>query len=172
MENERTNTLEGLKKSGSAVKKLFLENAFGNEETEQEKMLRSLYKGAMAGMSGVEIIKPYIKNRSFRNLVYKHYGAYTELAKDIKTYAAQNNIEVDGVNGFEKAMMTVTTFFTSIADRSTSRLAEMMVKGVNSAIVDCIKMINSFESSGLDVSYVKKALEIYESQLDELKAYL
>ena len=134
--------------------------------------LQEVYKNAVLGMESVEDLRPLSNDRAFRNLLLKQYGRYAGVAKDVEIYAADHGVELDSPSFFAKGMMKMTTTINTVMDKSNSKLAEIMVQGINMGIVSITKVINRLADEGRKNEYADRMLELMQSNLAEMKVFL
>lgn len=124
-------------------------------------------------MQSIEAIKPFIKDRTFKNLLYRHYETYNSFFKEVQHRCTDAGYEMTETGILTKAVMYMSIIKNTIADKSVSKLAEMMIQGVNMGIISCVKIINTLESEECtDIEIVARLLASLQEQLDELKVYL
>ena len=134
--------------------------------------LQEVYKNAVLGMQSVEDLRPLSRDRAFRNLLLKQYGRYAAVAKDVEIYAADRGMELDDPSLFAKGMMKISTVFNTVKDRSNSKLAEIMVQGINMGIVSITKVINRLADEHRTNEYADRMLEHLQENLNEMKVFL
>ncbi len=134
--------------------------------------LQEVYKNATVGMESIEILRPLSSDKGFRNVLIKQYKSYSQIAKDIELYAEQNNIELDEPSLFAKGMMYLTTTVNTLKDKSASKLAEIMIQGINMGIISLIKVINKASDEGRENSFAEDMLKVLQNNLEEMKLFL
>lgn len=134
--------------------------------------LQEVYRNATVGMESVEILRPLSSDKGFRNILIKEYKCYSQIAKDIELYAEENNIELDEPSLFAKGMMYITTTVNTLKDKSASKLAEIMIQGINMGIISLIKVINKASDEGRENSFAEAMLKVLQNNLEEMKLFL
>lgn len=152
--------------------RLLKENAETSRAEINRAELQEIYKNAVLGMQSVEDLRPLSHDRAFRNLLLKQYGRYAAVAKDIELFATEHAVELDDPSLFAKGMMKMSTMFNTIADRSNSKLAEIMVQGINMGIVSITKVINRLADEGRTNEYAERMLKLMQENLNEMKLFL
>ena len=154
------------------ARKILSENMTDRHGDIDKAELQEVYKNAVLGMQSVEDLRPLSKDRAFRNLLLKQYGRYTAVAKDVELYATQHGIELSDPSLFAKGMMKMTTAINTMMDRSNSKLAEIMVQGINMGIVSITKVINRLSDEHRTNEYADRMLELMQENLNEMKLFL
>ena len=98
-------------------------------ELEQLEVLQETYKIATVGMQSIEIIRPMVKDKALKNILFRQYNNYKAFAKEIELQAATQGYDLKPSNILNKAVMYGSTLLNTIADRSTGKLAEIMIQG-------------------------------------------
>lgn len=134
--------------------------------------LQEIYKNAILGMESVDILRPISNDRGFRNLLLKQYRRYASIAKEMELYAAEKGDNLNDPSLFAKGMMHVTTAINTLKDKSNSKLAEIMVQGINMGIISIMKIINRLSDEERSNKYADKMLAVMQENLNEMKLFL
>ena len=134
--------------------------------------LQEIYKNAVLGMESVEDLRPLSSDRGFRNLLLKQYGRYAAVARDVELYAAEHGVELNDPSLFAKGMMKMSTTWNTMRDRSNSKLAEIMVQGINMGIISIAKVINRLADEGRTNEYADRMQRLLQENLNEMKLFL
>lgn len=144
-----------------------------SEETTEGDLLQEVFKNATSVLYSVEVIKPYATDRTFKNLLYALYNEFSEFKQKALKRAAEIEENLDETSIMAKVMMSSSVFFSTITDKSVSKLAQIMVQGLNMGVISVIKEINALESDEeIDVSLAKEELQMLERAVTEFKKYL
>lgn len=142
------------------------------DEHINKEELQEIYKNAVLGMESVDILRPLSSDRGFRNLLLKQYRRYVAIAKEMELYAAEKGEDLNDPSLFAKGMMHFTTMINTIKDKSNSKLAEIMVQGINMGIISIMKIINRLSDEGRSNKYADKMLAVLQENLNEMKLFL
>ena len=134
--------------------------------------LQEIYKNAVLGMESVDILRPLSNDRGFRNLLLKQYRRYAAIAKEMELYAAEKGDNLNDPSLFAKGMMHFTTMINTLKDKSNSKLAEIMVQGINMGIISIMKIVNRLSDEGRSNQYADKMLAVMQENLNEMKLFL
>ena len=140
-------------------------------ERDYEEM-QEIYHNALAGMDSVEILRPISKDRSFRSLLLKQYKEYSRIATEMEKEAKARGAELKKPSFMAKAMMYMSTKVSTLKDKSSSRLAEIMIQGIDMGIISVTKVANRLEAENRTNEYVQKMADILAANLEETKAFL
>lgn len=137
-----------------------------------EEELQEIYRNAVLGKTSVEIIRPMSKDRGFRDLLTKQYSGYDNISKKMEDYAVSIGVELKDPTGFAKGMMYCTTMVNTVKDRTSSKLAEIMIQGINMGIISLTKISNRLEGEGKSNEFVDEMSDLLQEYLAQTKAYL
>lgn len=134
--------------------------------------LQEVYQNALLGKQAVENLRPISKDRGFRNLLLKQYKEYSAIAKEIETYADSYGVQLNNINIVNRSMMYLSSVFGTVGDKSNSKLAQMMIQGINMGIISITKLINKKEEEQENVDFAEKMLQLLQDNLEEMKLFL
>lgn len=141
---------------------------------ENINILNELNKGACMGMDSINMIKDKIKDKEFKNVVEKIYKKYEEVSRNInKLYYKYDRVdEPKTTNPISKAMLWSGIEINTLADTSDSKLAELLLNGINMGIIEGRKILNN-KFSDIEVEdLIKEFIRMQEGSVEELKQYL
>lgn len=142
-------------------------------ELEQLELLQEVYKNCTLSIQSIEIVRPMVKDKPMRNMLFSQYNSYKALAKEIEMQAATNGYDLHAANIINKAMMYGGLLLNTIIDRSASKLAEIMIQGINLGIISMVKVTNNIdEQTNIDVSLSNKLMDMLENNINALKPFL
>lgn len=141
---------------------------------ENINILNELNKGACMGMDSINIIKDKIKDKEFKNAVGNIYKKYEEVSRKInKLYYKYDRVDdPKTTNPISKAMLWSGIEINTLADTSDSKLAEILLNGINMGIIEGRKIFNN-KFSDIEVEdLIKEFIRMQEGSVEELKQYL
>ncbi len=141
---------------------------------ENINILNELNKGACMGMDSINIIKDKIKDKEFKNAVENIYKKYEEVSRNInKLYYKYDRVDdPKTTNPISKAMLWSGIEINTLADTSDSKLAEILLNGINMGIIEGRKIFNN-KFSDIEVEdLIKEFIRMQEGSVEELKQYL
>ncbi|MDD4316437.1 MAG: hypothetical protein PHC84_04690 [Clostridia bacterium] len=133
-------------------------------ELDQLELLQEVYKSATQGMQSVEVIRPMIKDKALKSILFRQYNSYKALTKEIELQAATNGYDLRASTFLNKAMMYGSLLLNTITDRSSSKLAEVMIQGINMGIISLVKVKNNIDPDiKVDMTFADKLMDILRS---------
>ena len=143
-----------------------------NEEVIAESDIKEVYKNASTGKESVEILRGFSQNKGFKTLLLRQYKEYAALCRELEMYANKQGYEPQQTSVFAKGMMYITTAVNTLKDKSDSKLAEIMIQGINMGIVATTRQLNNLSEQNRTCSYAEELLRILQKNLEEMKLFL
>lgn len=135
--------------------------------------LDEINKGACMGMDAIKFILDKAENEDLIKEIEEEYKEYEKTSKVInKVYHKYDDGKPHETSAMNKAMTWSGIEMRTLTDNTTSKLAELLVTGVNMGIIEGTRILNrkciNKEVEGIVSDYVK----MQEKNLDNLKKYL
>lgn len=135
--------------------------------------LDEINKGACMGMDAIKYILDKVDDESLRKEIKEEYLEYEKVSKIInKIYHKYDDGNPHETNVMNKAMTWSGIELRTITDNSTSKLAELLVTGVNMGIIEGTRIINRKQINDEVEKIVSDYVKMQEKNLDNLKKYL
>lgn len=138
------------------------------------EMLNYVYQNSQMGMESVNQIIEIVENREFKKCLTRQLSEYKDINMKAKKMLHENGYDEKGINEMEKLSAYLMINLKTMTNKSSSHIAEMMVKGSNMGIIDAQKKIHEYEeeSEKSIVTLMKTLLKTEEQNVEELKKYL
>ena len=140
---------------------------------ENTEALDEINKGCIMGMNAIDIISDKVSNDYFRKFLKKQYSGYEKISKKVnkiyKKYCDETPHEVSKMN---EMMLWSGIELNTINDSSDSRIAELLLKGINMGIIDGRKIYNKKEVSEDVRGIISEYVVMQEEYVEKLKKYL
>ncbi len=137
------------------------------------KFLNSLYQNTSMGISTLSKIIPKAKDLKLKGELQAQLNNYHDQSEQIRKEIYAQNSEPKDISAFTKTFADSSIAMSTLTNRSTSHIAEMMIQGTNMGVIDINKQIN--HTPLLDENIRKQAQDILTSEqqyIDNLKCYL
>lgn len=142
-------------------------------QLDQLELLQEIYKTATQGMQSVEIIRPMVKDKALKSILFRQYNGYKALTKEIELQSANEGFDLRSSSFFTKAMMYGSLLMNTVSDRSSSKLAEVMIQGLNMGIISLVKVKNNIDPEvKVDLTFADKLMDMLHNNIEALKPYL
>ena len=99
---------------------------------------------------------------------------YKTIARTSEEYAKRRGYDVAEPSAFSQRMSAMMLHMQTMTDRSTSRLAELMIQGNTMGTIQMTKRLNQFlDHADPEITDLgKKLLETEEHNIQQMKSYL
>ena len=136
-------------------------------------VLDELNKGACMGMDAIHFIIDKVEDKEFHKELERQYNGYKKISDSIcKLYPEYSEKEPHETNAMNKMMTWYGIEMRTLLDKSTSKIAELLLQGTNMGIIEGRKLLNhkntDKEVEMLASEYVKNQ----EEAVEKLKKFL
>ena len=147
------------------------------KEKPQEKVLceeevREIYRNLTAGKDSVEILRPMSEDDAFREVLLEQDQAYSEVCSRVEAYATERSYKIKEISPFAKSMMHMSATFNALTDKSPSKLAEIMLQGINMGVISITKIVNKLHGDGFTCPLAEETLAMLKRNAEEMKRFL
>lgn len=135
--------------------------------------LDEIHKGACMGQDAISFVLDKVEDKHFKKIILKQFDDYDDIAKEIEElYCKYDSDSPQDTNVMNKAMTWSGVEMKTMNDHSNSKIAELLIQGVNMGIIEGRKILNK-KCLNKEVSrIVSKYVEMQEANIETLKAYL
>ena len=137
--------------------------------------LDEVNKGACMGMDAVDYLLEKVEDNELNELLTKSYNDYKEISEEAnKLY---KNFKDDDEEPHETNMMTKAMTWSGVEmktfnDRSNSKIAEIMLQGVNMGVIEGRKLLNNKKIDKEVNKIISKFVNMQEKLVEDLKKFL
>lgn len=138
-------------------------------------ILDEINKGATMGVDAIKDIKPKVKDRNFLNILDTEEEKYIKISNRLNDiYNKYSDKKPHEPNAIEQTMASWGIEMKTITDDSTSKLAELLVKGTNMGIIEGRRLLNHNQNDISEEihSLLEEFVTMQEDSVNILKAYL
>ena len=141
--------------------------------SENINALDEIHKGACMGMDALHFILDKVKDNNLKEYLNNDYEKYRKIALDIEEiYPDYNDGEPHKTSAINKAMTWYNVEMKTLTDESTSKIAELLLQGVNMGIIEGRKILNKKNIDDRVDKIVSEYVSMQEMSVDVLKDYL
>lgn len=142
-------------------------------ENEDINALDEIHKGAYMGMDAVGFVLDKVQSKDLERVLKKEYEQYSEIAKKIEEiYPKYNEGEPHKTNAMNKAMTWYGIEMKTLTDKSDSKIAELLLTGVNMGIIEGRKILNKKILNKEVNKIISNYVTMQEDSVEVLKQYL
>ena len=135
--------------------------------------LDEIHKGACMGVDDLSFVLDKVEDKEFKKELEKEYNDYKMIASEIeKIYPKYNDDKPHETGMMNKAMTWSEVEMKTINDRSNSKIAELLLNGVNMGIIEGRRILNKKEIDDEVSKIVSKYVTMQEESVEILKNYL
>lgn len=138
------------------------------------ELLNFIYQNSEMGVETLNQIIEIVENPSLSKQLESQRKIYKEIHDKSKEMLNENGYDEKAISTLEKISAYIMINLKTLADRSDSHIAEMLIQGSNMGIIDAAKKINEYEDSAEKniISLMKKLKKFEEENAEKMKAYL
>ncbi len=140
--------------------------------TEQE-LLQSIYKTTDMGRGSIQNVLRFAGGQPFRQALEQQRTEYDQILSAAGDLLRERDEIPQGVHPLARASTDIMSAMKTLADRSDSKIAEMMIQGNTMGMTKSIR--NLHEYNGLDDrvrGLADKLLQTEEANIQQMKEYL
>lgn len=138
--------------------------------------LDEVNKGACMGMDAVDFLLDKVKDKNLKQLLKDSYNQYEEISEEAnklyKNYKSDKDEEAKDSNIMTKAMTWSGVEMKTFTDKSNSKIAEIMLQGVNMGVIEGRKLLNNKKIEKEVNSLISKFVNMQEKLVEDLKKFL
>lgn len=138
--------------------------------------LDEVNKGACMGMDAVDFLLDKVKDKNLKQLLKDSYNKYEEISEEAnklyKNYKSDKDEEAKDSNIMTKAMTWSGVEMKTFTDKSNSKIAEIMLQGVNMGVIEGRKLLNNKKIDKDVNSLISKFVNMQEKLVEDLKKFL
>ena len=143
------------------------------KEENNVKILDDLSKGCCMGKDAVEVILEKAEGKNFRKVLEDLYNEYDSICDKVnKIYSKYSENEPNETSTMNKAMTWYGIQMRTITDSSTTKLAEMILQGLNMGVIDGKKLLNHEVADKKVLDLVDEYVNMQEKFVEEVKEFL
>ena len=143
------------------------------EQENEINVLDELNKGACMGKDAIHFVLDKVEDDNLKQVLNEQYEKYNNITKRIsELYPEYSNNEPHETNALNKVLTWYGIEMKTITDKSSSKIAEILLQGTNMGIIEGRKLLNHKHT----VPEVNKLMEEYvsmqEDAVEKLKKFL
>ncbi len=135
--------------------------------------LDEINKGACMGMDAIDDILDKVEDKKLEKELKREYNAYKDISQKIeKIYSKYNEGEPHETSAMNKIMTDMMLNMKTMTDTSNSKIAEILLQGVNMGIIEGRKILNKKNLNNEVNEIVETYVTMQEESVNILKDYL
>ena len=135
--------------------------------------LDEIHKGAYMGMDAIHFILDKVEDDGLKEELDREYNDYKTIASKIEgIYPKYNDDKPHETSAMNKAMTWYGIEMKTFMDNSTSKIAELLLQGVNMGIIEGKKALNNKEIDKEVADIIDEYVSMQERSVEALKKFL
>lgn len=137
------------------------------------ELLTSIYQNCKTAIQSIADIEESAEDENLRAELREEKERYTEFAKKCEHIASENNSKLDDNNLLEKAKLWASIKMTTMTDKTTRHIAEMLLLGTVMGTLQCYKDLCDYRDCSQNLlELCGDLLKMEESHFNYLKIFL
>ena len=143
------------------------------EGKEDINALDEIHKGACMGIDAISFVLDKVEDDSLKKELEKEEKDYNAIKEDIENiYPKYNEGKPHETGIMNKAMTWSGIEMKTLTDKSNSKIAELLLQGVNMGIIEGRRILNQKKINKEVESIVTNYVTMQEKSMETLKKYL
>ncbi len=144
------------------------------KEKNDVNVLDELNKGACMGKDAIFFIMDKVDDEELKDLLKKQYNKYDEISKRIcELYPEYNSTkEPHKTSTMNQVMTWYDIEMETMMDGTTSKIAELLMKGTNMGIIEGRRLLNDNQADEETRKLLEEYVKMQEEAVESLKKYL
>ena len=137
------------------------------------ELLTSVFQNCRTAITSIQDIEPSVEDGNLRDELREELENYRNFAKKCESYLTGAEEELPDNNFIEKAKLWTSIKMTTIMDKSTRHLAEMLLLGSFMGYLTCIKDQADHKNISSELDEILENLKAFQkSNIETLIPYL
>ena len=135
--------------------------------------LDEIHKGACMGKDAISFVLDKVEDEELKEILDTQYDDYFEIAKQVEEiYPKYNDDKPHETNMMNKAMTWYGIEMKTFSDKSNSKIAELLLNGINMGIIEGRKILNNKKIDKEVNRIISQYVSMQEKSVEVLKKYL
>ena len=143
------------------------------EVKEDINALDEIHKGACMGIDAISFVLDKVEDKNLKAELEKEEQDYNAIKRDIEEiYPKYNEGKPHETSAMTKAMTWSGIEMKTLMDNSTSKIAELLLQGVNMGVIEGRRILNKKKINKEVNDLVSRYVSMQEKSVENLKRYL
>lgn len=126
--------------------------------------LTSLYQNVCTALQSIEDIMPKVQDEELKKELSNEYSNYDVFAKECEMLGKSEDIDLKDNNWFEKLRLWGSINMSTMTDKTTRHIAELMLMGTVMGLIQCLKDIKDYKQVSQDLDDLCERLTNFEEE--------
>ena len=138
-----------------------------------EYILNEINKGIKMGMDSISNISEKVQDERFKQDLKYQYDQYNNILNKVNDALSSYGDFPKELNLAQKAMGWMSIEWSTLDDKSNSKISEMMIQGTNMGIIKGVKLLNNNPDTDKNIKNIlTEFIQFQENTVEQLKKYL
>ena len=143
------------------------------EDKNEINVLDELNKGACMGRDAIHFIMDKVEDDDLKQELNRQYSEYEKIHNEIcHVYPEYSKKDPHETNTMNKVMTWYGIEMKTLMDKSTSKIAELLLQGTNMGIIEGRKLLNHKNTDNEVENLVQEYVDMQEEAVEKLKTFL
>jgi len=143
------------------------------EKENEINVLDELNKGACMGMDAIHFVLDKVEDKNLKEELEKEYNNYKAInRKIVELYPEYSEAEPHETNAMNKVMTWYTIEIKTFLDNSNSKIAELILQGMNMGVIEGRKLLNHKHTDEEVNKLVNEYVNMQEHAIEKIKQFL
>ena len=143
------------------------------DKSHNELLLTAIYQNCQTALQSIDNIMPSIKSDALTRELTNEESEYNIITQECEMIAKSENVNIKDNNMFEKIRLWGSIKMSTLTDKSTTHVAEMLLLGTFMGMIQCIKDLADHPSANEEIIHLCKRLQELENKnIENLKNFL
>jgi len=136
--------------------------------------LNAVYQNIKTAVQSIEDIFPKVEDKQLKKELSSQQDKYAVLQKECELFAKAEKIEgIKDNSWFEKAKLWSSINMSTMTNKTTRKIAELMLIGTFMGIITCEKDRHDHKDTSTEIDEIlRKLRQLEEDNIDNLMPYL
>lgn len=136
-------------------------------------VLNEINKGIKMGMDSISNVAEKVQDDDFKQDLKYQYDQYNKILNKVNNELTNYDDFPKELNPAQKMMGWMSVEWSTLEDKSNSKISEMMIQGSNMGIIKGVKLLNSNPELNDNIkNIINEFVKFQENSIEQLKKYL
>ncbi len=137
------------------------------------ELLNYIYQNSQMGVRTIEQLLKIAEDKDFTNLLQIQEEEYKKLNESAVKLLNEHGHEEKEIGAMAKVSAYMSINMKTLADKSPTHIAEMLIQGSTMGIIDATKIMKEYaEADNVILELADKLLKTEQNNIEELKKFL
>lgn len=136
-------------------------------------VLNEINKGIKMGMDSISNVAEKVQDDDFKQELKYQYDQYNKILNKVNNELTNYDDFPKELNPAQKMMGWMSVEWSTLEDKSNSKISEMMIQGSNMGIIKGVKLLNNNPELNDNIkNIINEFVKFQENSIEQLKKYL